>query len=377
MDKKILYLVNDSSFFMSHRMPTALAAMNSGYEVHVATNLKNNKVYLNSIGFICHEVSFKRSSLFLVSELKTIIRIFNIYRRIKPDLICQETIKPVLYGTLVSKFIPRGPIINTITGLGYLFISQKKIHLLFQNILLFIYKIIFASNFVHLIFENFDDADFFTKKGITNKKKYSVIRGAGVDINKIQPNKFIPNKISIVLVARMLWDKGVGEFVDAARIILSNNHNVSFILVGGVDLENPKGNKEKVLNSWVEEGIVEWRGHSNNVAKILNDSQIACLPSYREGLPKSLIEAASAGLPIITTDVPGCREVVIHNVNGLLVSPKNPSSLVDALLILINDQNARRQMGAKSREFAEKKFSLKIIVKSTLDLYNKVLVLRH
>jgi len=367
----ILYLVNDSSFFISHRLPTALAAIKEGFEVHVASNMHNNKKYLESLGFLCHDLPFSRGSLNIFKELSVMLKIFFLYREVNPSLFCQETIKPVLYGTLVSKILPRKPIVNTITGLGYLFISEKKIHIFFQKTLLFIYKKIFASSMVHTIFENHDDADLFIKRNIVKKNNISIIKGAGVDTKKIQPNFVKPKLISIILVARMLWDKGVGEFVDAARIIKSNT-NVKFILVGGEDLENPKGIKRNLLNQWVKEGIVTWYGYSNSVEKILNESHIACLPSYREGLPKSLIEAAAAGLPIVTTDVPGCREVVKNNINGLIVPPKNSILLSEALLFLINNSQVRKKMGQKSRKFAVEKFSLEIIIKSTLDLYKNV-----
>ena len=235
-----------------------------------------------------------------------------------------------------------------------------------------IYKLIFKSKMVSTIFENHDDADLFVKKNIVHKNKITIIKGAGVDTKRIQPNFLKPEPINIVLVARMLWDKGVGEFVQAAREIKIKN-KVNFILVGGEDLDNPMGISKDILNKWVEEGVVKWLGYSSEVDKILNECHIACLPSYREGLPKFLIEAAAAGLPIVTTDVPGCREVVENNINGILVTPKNSSLLSDAILLLINDSETRFQMGVKSRKFAEEKFSLDIVIKSTLDFYNKAL----
>ena len=157
MAQKIVYLVNDSSFFLSHRLPTALAAIESGYEVHVASSIKNNRNILEDLGFICHEVPFSRSSLFIFSEIKILIIIFRLYRSIKPNLLCHETIKPVLYGTLISKILPKCSVINTITGLGYIFISTKKFNIFIQKVLLKIYKLIFRSNNVHLIFENYDE----------------------------------------------------------------------------------------------------------------------------------------------------------------------------------------------------------------------------
>jgi len=227
-----------------------------------------------------------------------------------------------------------------------------------------------------MIVENSDDFDLFIDRKIVNINNISLIKGAGVDIKKINPSSVKPKIISVVLIARMLWDKGVGEFVDAARIV-KQNANVNFLLVGGEDAENPMGIKSDTLNQWSQEGVIKWYGHSNNIEIFLEDSHIACLPSYREGLPKSLIEAAAAGLPIVTTDVPGCREVVEHNVNGLIVPPKNAILLAEALLYLINNSNIRNQMGKNSRKFAVDKFSLEIIIKSTLDLYKKVLAFKN
>tara|TARA_B110000008_G_scaffold279902_1_gene329472 strand:+ start:1050 stop:2177 length:1128 start_codon:yes stop_codon:yes gene_type:complete len=370
--KKILYLINDASFFISHRLPTALSAIKNDYQVHVVSNMNDNKSYLETLGFICHDVNFRRSSMNILYELKIIFKIFSIFRKIEPDLYCHETIKPVLYGTLVSKFLPKKPIVNTITGLGYLFISQKKIHIFFQRVLLLVYRVIFSSKIVYTIFENKDDANLFIDFKVVNNRNIIIIRGAGVDIEKIKPSKSKTKRISIVLVARMLWDKGIGEFVEAARVVKAN-YDVSFVLVGGEDIENPKGISKKILKEWADEGIVDWKGFSTEVDRILNDADIACLPSYREGLPKFLIEAAAAGLPIVTTDVPGCREVVKNNVNGIIVPPKNSKLLSEALIKLIKDNQARHKMGLQSRKFAEEEFSLSLIIKETLGFYKKIL----
>ena len=233
--KKILYLINDASFFISHRLPTALSAIKNDYQVHVVSNMNDNKSYLETLGFICHDVNFRRSSMNILYELKIIFKIFSIFRKIEPDLYCHETIKPVLYGTLVSKFLPKKPIVNTITGLGYLFISQKKIHIFFQRVLLLVYRVIFSSKIVYTIFENKDDANLFIDFKVVNNRNIIIIRGAGVDIEKIKPSKSKTKRISIVLVARMLWDKGIGEFVEAARVVKAN-YDVSFVLVGGEDI---------------------------------------------------------------------------------------------------------------------------------------------
>ncbi len=370
---KIVYVVNDSSFFLTHRLPTALAALESGYEVHLVSNIKGNRITIENLGIICHNVPFSRSSFSFFHEVRVLIRIFRLYRSINPDLLCHETVKPVLYGTFVSKMFPKCLVINTITGLGYIFISTKKKLIFFQKILLKLYKFLFTSSNVHLIFENDDDATLFVREQVVSLEGYTIIKGAGVDTKKITPNNFKEGTVTIVLVARMLWDKGVGEFVEAARIV-KRGADAEFILVGGIDLGNPMGIEDDILHDWVEEGVVKWLGYSDNVIDILSQAHIACLPSYREGLPKSLIEAASAGLPIVTTDVPGCREVVHHNINGLLVPPKNSVLLADALLFLIKNSKVREAMGRESRKYAVKRFDLEIVIQSTLTLYRKILM---
>lgn len=373
-NNKILYLVNDSSFFISHRLPTAVAAISEGYEVHIASRMHNNKKYLEGKGFFCHEINFSRSSINFLIELQLIFKIFIVYFKVKPDLYCHETIKPVLYGTLITKFLPRRAVVNTITGLGYIFISQRKIHIFLQKIILFLYRILFSTKSVFTVFENNDDAKLFeSHKIIVRNKNMTIIKGAGVDVENIKPNYIKSKKISIVLASRMLWDKGIGEFVEASRLINKTHDNIRFILVGAEDHGNPMGIPKKVLQQWNDEGLVEWKGYSTEVIKIINNSHIACLPSYREGLPKFLIEAAAAGLPIVTTDVPGCREVVKNDVNGLIVPSKNTNLLSKALLLLIQNEKARLRMGLQSRKFAEQEFSLEIVIRATLDYYYQIL----
>jgi glycosyltransferase involved in cell wall biosynthesis len=369
---KIVYVVNDSSFFLSHRLPTALAALENSYEVHLISNIKGNRRVIENFDIICHDIPFSRSSFSFFNEVKVLIKMLHLYRSINPDLLCHETIKPVLYGTIVSKILPKCFVINTITGLGYVFISTKRKFIFFQKVLLKLYKFLFSSSNVHLIFENNDDADLFLKERVVNRKKFTLIKGAGVDTKKIIPSNFNEGVVTIVLVARMLWDKGVGEFVEAAKIV-KKTVDAEFILVGGVDSENPMGIENNILHDWVEEGVVKWSGYSDNVIDILRRAHIACLPSYREGLPKSLIEAASAGLPIVTTDVPGCREVVRHNFNGLIVPARDSNSLSNALLLLIEDESMRNEMGVNSRRRAIEEFDLRIVVDSTLKLYYRAI----
>ena len=223
------------------------------------------------------------------------------------------------------------------------------------------------------IYQNIDDRNLLEGNKRSENKRSVLIRGSGVDSNYYVPveNKTYPP--IIILASRMLKDKGVKEFIIAARILKGKNINARFILAGMIDTENHSAIAERELQQWQQEGIIEWWGHRDDIREILQKSTIACLPSYREGMPKFLLEAASVGLPIVTTDVPGCREVVIDNENGYLVPPRNSEAIASAIEKLLNDKTLRKEMGIKGRALVKQEFDIKKIVEQTISLYKKTL----
>jgi glycosyltransferase involved in cell wall biosynthesis len=265
-------------------------------------------------------------------------------------------------------------VVNSVTGLGYLFISNKWTTKFLRSLILPFYKKILQARRSWIIFENSDDLDAFTNSGLVNPAKASLIKGSGVDTAKFSP----PEKLSgckeqiVLFAARLLVDKGILDFIEAAKIIRIKNITVKFIVAGDTDDGNPSSITKSLLNSLKEEKIAEFLGHVDNIEAIINTATIVVLPSYREGTPKILLEAAAMGKPIIATDVPGCREIVEHGKNGLLVPVNDPQQLAAGILKLLEDENLRQKMGAYSREKAVKEFDSNHVAQHTVAVYKKV-----
>ena len=371
---KLIIVVNELWFFISHRLPIALAARDAGYEVHIAsrsgTSTEIEQLSQEQLQF--HSVNFHRSSVGLWQELRTLRELRRLYKEIQPDIVHHVTIKPVLYGTLVARWVGGIQILNAISGLGYIFIAQDWKSSIIKKLLLWVYRVILHSKKVWILFQNLDDQVLFAQHKIIYPGHAFIIRGSGVDLQQFITSPFPKGQVKIILVARMLWDKGIGEFVEAATILKNKGVDADFILVGSVDPGNPKSISVKQLEDWNRSGVVKWLGERKNIVQLLTKSHIAVLPSYREGLPKSLIEAAATGRPIVTTDVPGCREVVKDGENGFLVPVKNSKKLSKAIQKLINDPELLSTMGKKGRLMAEREFSIEQVVNKTLEIYSKI-----
>ncbi|MCZ6804998.1 MAG: glycosyltransferase family 4 protein [Proteobacteria bacterium] len=369
----LMYVVTEDWYFCSHRLCLAKAAIAEGYDVSVVTQVKSHGKTIESAGIKLIPLTFRRSGCNPFSDIKTIWSLFKIYRKEQPALLHHVSLKPVLYGTIAAQLAHVPTVINAMTGLGYVFTSKdifaSAIKLIIQPVL----KCILGFKNTCSIFQNADDKMLLEGAIKEINKKSIIIRGSGVESNIFVPveNYIYPPKV--VLASRILRDKGVHEFLKAARILKEEHVDAKFILVGRIDTENHSAIEEKIIQDCQQEGIIEWWGHRNNIFEILQKSTIACLPSYREGMPKFLLEAASCGLPIVTTDVPGCKEIVLHNKNGFLVPEKNPIALAEAIKILINDEKLRARFGREGRKMVEKNFSSKIINKQTIDFYNTLL----
>lgn len=372
--KKILYVFNVSWFFLSHRLPVARAAKALGFEVHIAANPSGQDAErIKAEGFTFHPISLDRRGSGFLGALKTAIQLFRIYRDLKPDLVEHATIKPVIYGGIAARIARVPCTVNWMTGLGYVFIGSGLKRSLLRKGVISAYRVAMGLKSKYVIFENPDDRASFVEKNIISSESSTVIRGAGVDVDHFLPEAEPLGVPLIILASRMLWDKGVREFVEAACYLKNENIEARFILVGDSDPGNPAAVPVSQLNAWHESGAIEWWGKRDNMASVFAQSHIVCLPSLREGLPKVLVEAAACARPIVTTDVPGCREVVRHGINGLLVSPRDSKALADMLRVLIDDPEMRKRLGANGREIAVTDFLEKKVVSETLDIYERLL----
>jgi glycosyltransferase involved in cell wall biosynthesis len=366
---KLLFVVTEDWYFVSHRLTIAMAAKEAGYEVAVATRVTKYADIIQTAGIrlIPFELSRRAGN-----PLLEFLALVKLYRREKPDIVHHVALKLVLYGAFAVCFTNIPTQVNALTGLGWFFISSNPIVRLGRPFITWFLARLLNFSHGRVIVQNPDDEKLLTKAGVL-QSQIRMVKGSGVDTDKFFPTPEIQGRLCVVLAARLLWDKGVGEFVDAARDLKKKVSNVRFVLVGNPDLDNPASIVKETINAWEKENIIEWWGHHKEMAPVFHAAHIACLPSYREGLPKVLIEAASCGLPIVSTDVPGCREIVRDEFNGILVPKCDSVSLSNALLRLIEDPDLRSKMGKSGRELVLAKFSSKHIISKTLNIYEELL----
>ncbi len=370
---KLFIVVNVDWFFLSHRLPIALAAKEAGYDVTIVTADTGRAEEIRSHGLKVIDLPFKRSGTNMKEELNTIRQLLRLYKRHKPDVLHHVTIKVALYGSIAARLCKIKGIVNAISGLGYNFTAGRKG--MAQKILLTMMKFGFRGGNKHFIFQNEDDVQVFRSMRLVEDRDVTLIKGSGVDLKEFNfvVKSIPPGKIKVLLPARMLRDKGVMEFITAANLIRKELQGIAqFILAGDVDHENLAAIPEDELTSLTDGDYIKWIGYQKNVRQLLQESDLVVLPSYREGLPKSLIEAAAVGRPIITTDVPGCRECVIHDYNGFLVPAKDAEALAAAMRRLILSEELRKRMGAHSRTLAEQEFGVDKVVEKTLHIYRNL-----
>jgi len=361
--------VNVDWFFLSHRLPLALAALKEGYDVHIAAGDTGRAKEIQSYGLKFHALPLSRSGTSPLAEIGTVWALYKLYKLLKPNVIHQVSMKPVVYGSLITRWFGI-PTINAISGMGYVF-TKGRISIV-QRLMKAMMKWGWNQP-MYLIFQNEDDLAECKNFGLMNSQiKPVIIKGSGVDLSVFQfselPNS---NPIKIVFPARMLRDKGLSEFIGATRLLMKEwKGKVLFQLAGMVDKENPTNMQEEELKSCDVPGYLEWLGFVDDMPQLYQNAELVVLPSYREGLPKSLIEAMAIGRPIITTDTVGCREVVEKGRNGLLVPVMNTEALARAIHELLISRGERERMGAESRKMAESEFSLEEVISKHLELYS-------
>jgi glycosyltransferase involved in cell wall biosynthesis len=366
--RKLLFFVTEDWYFVSHRLPLALAAKAAGYEVSVVTRSRENSATIRAAGLRLIPFENSRNGLNPLRELSTLIRLILLYRCERPDVAHHVAIKPVLYGSIAARVARTPHVINALAGMGWLSVSAAgPVGRLLKLLVHWVLGRLLSSGIA--LVQNADDARFLLQLGVPELRTRR-IAGSGVDLQQFVPRPEPDGAPMIVFPARLLWDKGVGVYVAAARLLKRRGVTAHFVLAGEPDRSNSSSVAPGQIMEWVEEGVVQHLGWVKDMPRLLARSSIVCLPSfYGEGIPKSLIEAAAAGRPIVTCDTPGCCEVVHHNDNGLLVPPRDPEALADALAQLIADPKLRQRMGARGRVRAEQEFGLESVIKQTLALY--------
>ncbi|MHC0505556.1 glycosyltransferase family 4 protein [Achromobacter aegrifaciens] len=369
--RRLLFVVNNPAFFMSHRVPVALAAQQAGYEVHVATMDGPAVADIQALGMTHHAIPMTRSGKHPLQELGTLLALIRLFRHLRPQIVHLVTIKPVLYGGIAARLTHVPGMVAAISGLGFVFLSNSLKMKLVRAVVARLYRLALGHPNSRVIFQNASDRDLLKSLGAVRDAQVVMIRGAGVDLNeyRAQPEPPAP-PVVVTMVARLLRDKGVQEFVQAARLLRERGLPVTMQLVGGVDAGNPASATQDDVDAWQQEGCVRALGERSDVAALYAASHIAVLPSYREGLPKSLIEAAACARAVVTTDVPGCRDAIEPGETGLLVPVRDAQALADAIARLAEDPALRQSMGAAGRALAEREFNIDRVARVHVEIYD-------
>lgn len=371
--KSIFFVVNIDRAFLSHRLPLALAALNNSYKVVLIAHDTGKRIELENYGIDFIDFPFDRVGKNIFFELKCVYLLYKIYTKKAPCIIHHSGIKVSLLGSGAAKLARIKSVVNAINGFGYSFTDGRSGPL--QGTIQFLMLIMFKSRFFHYILQNPDDLNLFRSYRYTGDDHIHLIKGSGVDLKTFYYIKEPENKkLKILFSGRMLFDKGVVEFVNAAKALRhAVKGRVIFLLAGESDRENPASIPEEKIKTLEEDGYISWIGFQSDMASLLQQVNLVVLPSYREGLPKSLIEACAVGRAIITTDVIGCRECVHDGYNGYLVPAKDVNILAEKILFLINHLDTRLEMGKNGRRIAENEFSVDIVIQKHFEVYNKLL----
>lgn len=365
-------VVNVDWFFLSHRLPVALGALRAGHEVHVATSLTQGREKLESYGFIVHPIAVDRSAAGPIELLRLFFSLLTIFWQVRPDVLHLVTIKPILIGGVAARLSPVRGVVYAVSGLGHVFVADGWLGHLRRKLVGAWYRFVLGAQNMRIIFQNPDDRREIESLVPLDPAQVVMIPGSGVDLGLYRPAP-VPTGVPVVLMAsRLLATKGTREYVAAAQLLRAQGVRAKFLLVGDPDPDNPASIPAVELERWAEAGEVTLLGHQAEMASLMSCAHVVVLPSYREGLPKVLIEAAACGRAVVTTDVPGCREAIAPGVTGVLVPPKNARALADAIRSLLSDPKACETMGREGRRRAEQMFDVSVVVRTHLDIYQAV-----
>jgi glycosyltransferase involved in cell wall biosynthesis len=375
---KFLFFANTDWYLYNFRLATALQLKANGHDVVMLSPPGDFGERFAAHGFRWITLPMIRASLNPLRELATLYRLIHVLRMEKPDLLHSFTLKCAIYGAFAARLARIRVTVNAVAGMGYVFTSHQVKARILRPLVRVLLRIALGSGRSLLILQNPDDAAAFIAEGLVVPGKIRLIRSSGVDITRFQPMKRPANgdeHLRVLLAARLLWEKGIQEFVDAAVLLREQGRDTEFILAGMPDAGNPHSVTLAQVQQWSDAGVVHWLGHVEDMPALLNTVDLMVLPSYyREGVPRSLIEAAACGLAIVTTDLPGCREVVTqHEVDGLYVEPRNPAALAERINQLDDDRELLSRLGRSARQKAMIDFDERLVIQRTLNVYAELL----
>jgi glycosyltransferase involved in cell wall biosynthesis len=377
MNRRLLFVVNVDWFFRSHRLPIALKAKEHGYEVHLATEFTAYAEEFSQLGFRLHPLPSMRGAAGLLRSLLSLFALIKLFRRVEPDLVHLVTIRPVVLGGIAARIARVPAVLSAISGLGYVFVDTGFRAWIRRTVVSRLYSVALGHRNLKVVFQNRDDRDEISDIAGVDARHIEIIRGSGVDLTTFCPSELPGGKPLVMFAARMLRDKGVLDFVSAARMLQDSGFalcgGVRFALVGDIDPGNPASLSEEELAAIASDAGVEVWGARPDMHRVLPLAWVVVLPSYREGLPRVLIEAAACGRAVVTTDVPGCRDAIEPGVTGLLVPPRSPQELAEALKRLLNDPARCSAMGSAGRALAETSFDIRGIVERHMSIYAELL----
>lgn len=372
---KAILFANTDWYLYNFRRALALSLRRAGYDVLLISPDGPYGEKLRALGLRWEPLPMERRSLNLLRESSLLLYLVRLFRREQPSVVHGFTIKCAVYGSLAAKMAGITARINAVAGMGYVFTSDQLKARMLRPVVRSLLRLALGGEQARLILQNSDDVKLFRRAGLVDPANIRLIRGSGVDCTKYastSPSKADDGRTRVLLASRMLWDKGVGEYIAALRQLRAKGFAVHAMLAGTPDPGNPATIPEQTLRGWVDEGLVTWLGHVDDMAALFGAVDIVVLPSYREGLPRSLVEAAACALPLITTDVPGCREVVSDGVDGLLVPVRNGDAIADAIQKLLEDPAWARRLGEAARSKARNYFDERIVVERTLGVYEEL-----
>lgn len=375
--KRLVFVINHAAFFVSHRLPIALAALDRGWEVTLITGQAGSPSMekLAEKEIVHHRLRHKRAFFRTVgldpfSELAGLVQLVLWLWKLKPTIVHTASPKASLYGGIASRLVGVSSLVVAISGMGYLFTGHARgAKAVLRSVYGWLLKFVFRHPNKTVIVQNREDEASLLASGLLTPDEISLIPGSGVDLRKYLQIRENTASSMVVVPARILRDKGIEEFVNAARILKQRGITWRFVLVGAADYANPSAIPIASIKAWTSEGVVEWWGHRENMIEVYEMAGIVCLPSYREGMPKCLLEAAAAGRPVVTTDVTGCREAILSGITGEMVPVRDANALADALGVLINDPARRARYGSAGRHLAIQRYGIESVIDQTLKIY--------